>query len=91
MFEAEILAQAHIHNLDRHGDEAPAPTADGCAAAAGANVVVVGHVDVKNELLGQRAEGGRAPECLAFPRVGRVHGADLEAGGGELDALFPEA
>ena len=80
MPEAKILPQRNIDDLDRHRDETPAPAADRRAGAARSDVVVVGHVDVEDELLGDRSEGGGWPaEGLAVTRIRRVDRTDLEA------------
>ncbi len=91
MPEAEVVAQRGVDDFDRHGDEGPAPAADAGARAAGADFVVVGHVDVEDEFFRDGAEGGGAAEGLALAWVGGVDGANFEAGGVELDALFAEA
>ena len=92
MPEPKVLPQRNIDNFDRHCDKSPAPPADGRSRAARANVVVVGHVNVENELLGDWSKGSRrAAEGLAVTRICRVDGTDLEAGGCHLDALLSKA
>jgi len=81
VLEAEVLAQRGVDDLDGHGDEGPAAGADAGAGAAGADLVVVGHVDVEDEFFRERAEGGGFAEGLAVSRVGGIDGADFEAGG----------
>ena len=49
-----------VEDADGGGDEAPAAAADVGGGAAGAHGVVVGHVDVEDELAELRAEGGGA-------------------------------
>lgn len=80
VLEAKVLAQRHVHDLDGHGDELPAPAADVGLVAARADVVVVRQIDIEAQLLGQRLKGARVPQRLAVPRVRRVHRSDLETG-----------
>lgn len=77
--KAEILAEGGIDDLDGHGDEGPALAADVGLGAAGADVVVVGQIDIEAQLLGDGAERRAVvAEGLAVPRVRAVHGPDLE-------------
>ena len=47
---AELLADGLVEDIHGDGDEVPAAVADVGAGAAGADLVVVGHVDIEDEL-----------------------------------------
>ena len=70
MFEAKVLPEGLVQDLDGQDHEAPALVADGRAGAAGPHLVVVGHVDVEDELLLLRLELG------VVPRDGGLRGVD---------------
>lgn len=79
--EAEVLAQRHVHHLDGHRDELPAPVADVGLVAARPDVVVVRQIDIETQLFGQRLERARVSQRLAVARVRSIYGSDLETGG----------
>lgn len=64
--------------------------ADVRAGAAGADVVVVGHIDIEDEFFRDGPESAGFSEGLAVARVGGVDGADFETRGEHLDALLAE-
>ena len=82
VLEAEVVAEALVDDL--HGDchEGPALVADVRGGAAGAYVVVVGHVDVHDEFpfgRGEHAVGpGAAGVRQPLARVHVEHGADVD-------------
>ena len=47
---AVLVPDCRVYDLDGGGDEAPASPADVGAGAAGADGVIVGHVDIEDEL-----------------------------------------
>jgi hypothetical protein len=90
VLEAKVLAQSHVHDLDGHCDPLPAQRAYLGALAAGADGVVVGHVDIKHQLLLHGAEHAALAHRLAVARVCAVDGPDFEARGDLLHALLAE-
>lgn len=76
---AEVVAQRRVDDGDGEGDELPAFATDGGATAAGADVVVVGEVDVEHKLLGQGPHEALG-DGLAVLGLDRVDGAHLEPG-----------
>ena len=87
VLEAEVLAQGPVQDLEGERHELPALVADGRAGAAGPDVVVVGHVNVEDELLLERLEVADLV-VVARPRV--VHGADVDLVGEPPQHLFPD-
>jgi hypothetical protein len=57
VFEAKVISQCHINDLDGHGHELPALVADCGLVAARSDVVVVGQIDIKAQLFRQRLKG----------------------------------
>ena len=78
MLEPEVVPQGLVEDLDGEDHESPALVADGRARAARAHLVVVGHVDVEDELLLLRLELGVVPRDGG---LGGVDGADVDLDG----------
>ena len=87
VLEAEVLAQGPVQDLEGERHELPALVADGRARAAGPDVVVVGHVNVEDELLLEWLE---VSDLVVVARPGVVHGADVDLVGEAPQHLFPE-
>ena len=77
-----------VEDLEREGHELPALVADGRAGAAGADVVVVRHVDVEDELLLLRLEVADLV-VVARPRV--VHRAHVDLVRQPTQHFFPKS
>lgn len=77
VLDAKVLPDGHIDHVDGQRDELPALGADGGPAAARADVVVVGEVNVEHHLLRHglhEALGDRLPVL----GLHRIHRPDLE-------------
>lgn len=61
VFEAEILPQGRVDDLDRHDHEPPALGADVRLVAARPDLVVVRQIDIEAELLHEGPEGAAVP------------------------------
>ena len=59
-------SQRAVEDFDRHRDEAPAPLAHGLVLTARSDLVVVGHVDIKDELAQLRLERGLEERLAVF-------------------------
>lgn len=90
VLEAKVLPQCCVDHLDGHCDKGPAFVADVCALTARSDVVVIRHIDIKDQLFGDRAECTGFAQRLPVTRVGRVDGADFETDGRHLHALLAE-
>lgn len=64
VFVPELVAECAVEHAHGGGDVRPAASADVGAGAAGADGVIVGHVDVEDELAELGGEGGGADGLL---------------------------
>ena len=69
VLEAKVLAQRLVDDLDGDRHERPAAVADGSAGAAEAHVVIVGHIDIKDQLALDIAELGHGVVVLGRRRA----------------------
>jgi hypothetical protein len=69
--EGELVAEGGVEDADGDGDECPAALADVGGGAAGADGVVVCHVDVKDKLALERGKGAGS-DGLPVPWLGCV-------------------
>lgn len=90
MPEPKILPQRLIDDLYRQRREDPALWANLCLLATRPHVIIVGQIDIEDQLLGDGAESALLADGLAIARVERVLGPDLEADGRHLQTLFAE-
>lgn len=90
VFEAEVVPQCPIKDLDRHGHKLPTLDADIGLVAARSDLVVVRQVDIEAQLLGKGLECSRISQCLTVAGVSCVDRADFKAGGHHSYNVFPE-
>lgn len=90
VLEAKVFPQSGINDFDGHGDEGPALLADVGAGTTCPDLVIVGHVNIEDQLLGDGTEGAGLSEGFPVAGICRVDRPDFETGRGELHALFPE-
>lgn len=91
MLETKVFSERHVNDLDGHGDKSPALLTDASATATRANLVVVRHVNIKDQLFGNGAKGAGFAHRLAVSWIRAVHGANLESCGCQLHALLAES
>lgn len=90
VLEAKVFPQRLVHDLDRHCDECPALVTNLCLLTARSDVVVICHINIKDQLFCNRSECARLPERLAIAWVGGVDWSNLESDWCHLKALFLE-
>lgn len=88
MPEAKVIPQGDVYNFNGHGNEAPTSPADAGTRAACTNLVIVGHVYIEDQFLGNGTEGSCLAKGLPFARVRRVNRTDFKSRRDHLDALF---
>jgi hypothetical protein len=78
MLKPKVVPQRHIHDLDRHCNELPAPNTDIRLVAAGSNIIVIRQIDIETQLLRDRLKRRRSPQCLPISRVRRIYRPNLK-------------
>ena len=79
MFEGQVVPQGRIDDLDGHGNEGPTFVTDVGLIATGPNVVVVGQIQIEDQLFVQRSEVTGFAQGLAIAWVGGIDRTDLES------------
>jgi hypothetical protein len=78
MRKAKVFAQCDVDDFYGHCNERPTPVTDRCAGTACTDIVVIRHIDIKDQLLHERAESAGFAEGFAIAWICAVHGTDLE-------------
>ncbi len=89
--ETKIILERGIHDLDGHGDEGPASTADVGLGATGPDLIIVRQIDIEDQFLAERTEIARLAQRLAIAWIGGVDGTNLESRGVETKDFFAQA
>lgn len=89
MLETKVFSQCRVNDLDSHRHKCPALPANLGFTTASSNLIIVGQINIKNQLLGNRAEAFAHGFPLAW--IGRIHRANLETRGLEFANIFSKA
>lgn len=81
MLEAKVFSQRSIDDFDGHCDESPTLLANVGAGTASSDLIVICHIDIKNQLFCNRTESTRFAKRFSVSWVCRVLGTDFETCG----------
>lgn len=80
MLESEVVPQSNVNHFDSHSDKLPTFVADISLVTTGTDIIVIGQINIKTQLLGYRFEGRGFTESLSIARVSAVYWANFESG-----------